>query len=106
MARNAGFGGIGRAKIRDGDNAAKWRLGPHSEYAVFSTYPVRNAPWSDRISQHAMPLSAGTRLGPYEILALIGAGGMGEVYRARDPRMGREVAIKSVRRAVQRPVRA
>src|SRR6266568_2495297 len=41
-----------------------------------------------------MPLSAGTRLGPYEIVALIGAGGMGEVYRARDPRMGREVAIK------------
>jgi eukaryotic-like serine/threonine-protein kinase len=41
-----------------------------------------------------MPLSAGTRLGPYEILARIGAGGMGEVYRARDPRMGREVAIK------------
>ena len=41
-----------------------------------------------------MPLSQGTRLGPYEILALIGAGGMGEVYRARDPRMGREVAIK------------
>src|SRR6267143_1832123 len=41
-----------------------------------------------------MALSAGTRLGPYEILAPIGAGGMGEVYRARDPRMGREVAIK------------
>src|ERR1700686_1163040 len=41
-----------------------------------------------------MPLSAGARLGPYEILAPIGAGGMGEVYRARDPRMGREVAIK------------
>ena len=41
-----------------------------------------------------MPLSPGTRLGPYEILALIGAGGMGKVYRARDPRMGREVAIK------------
>src|SRR5713226_4071889 len=41
-----------------------------------------------------MPLSAGTRLGPYEILAPIGAGGMGEVYRAHDPRMGRDVAIK------------
>src|SRR6266852_8688447 len=41
-----------------------------------------------------MALTAGTRLGPYEILSGIGAGGMGEVYRARDPRMGREVAIK------------
>ena len=41
-----------------------------------------------------MTLSAGTRLGPYEILAPIGAGGMGEVYRAKDPRLGREVAIK------------
>src|SRR5260370_33987805 len=41
-----------------------------------------------------MPLSAGTCLGPYEIDALIGAGGMGEVYRARDPRLNREVAIK------------
>src|SRR5436309_15469055 len=41
-----------------------------------------------------MSLSAGTRLGPYEILTPLGAGGMGEVCRARDPRMGREVAIK------------
>jgi serine/threonine protein kinase len=41
-----------------------------------------------------MPLAPSTRLGPYEIVALIGSGGMGEVYRARDPRMGREVAIK------------
>ena len=42
----------------------------------------------------AMPMTAGTRMGPYEIVAAIGAGGMGEVYRARDARLGREVAIK------------
>src|SRR5215472_1663771 len=39
-------------------------------------------------------LSVGAKLGPYEILAPIGAGGMGEVYRAKDPRLGRDVAIK------------
>ncbi len=41
-----------------------------------------------------MTLAAGTRLGPYEVVAAIGAGGMGEVYRARDTKLGREVAIK------------
>ena len=41
-----------------------------------------------------MSLAAGVRLGPYELLGLIGAGGMGEVYRARDARLDRQVAIK------------
>src|SRR6202047_3892559 len=41
-----------------------------------------------------MPLSLGDKLGPYEIVAPIGKGGMGEVWRARDPRLNRDVAIK------------
>ena len=41
-----------------------------------------------------MALTSGTKLGPYEIVSPLGAGGMGEVYRSRDPRLKREVAIK------------
>src|SRR5688572_399172 len=43
-----------------------------------------------------MPLSSASALGPYEILGLIGSGAMGDVYRARDNRLGREVAVKVI----------
>src|SRR6476620_426547 len=62
---------------------------------------TRSTPTCDPLPNACRPLidfettlTPGSRLGPYEILAPIGAGGMGEVYRAKDPRLGREVAIK------------
>ena len=62
------------------------------EYAVNRdlTFFLIGYTWLNR----HMPLSIGEKLGPYEITAPIGKGGMGEVYRARDTRLNREVAIK------------
>src|SRR5262245_42369613 len=60
----------------------------------FSGPIYREAVGWGKIAQIHMALSAGTRLGPYEIVAPIGSGGMGEVYRAHDSRLERDVAIK------------
>jgi TolB-like protein len=60
---------------------------------------LANPPGS-MIPRGFMPLPAGSRLGPYEILSPLGAGGMGEVYRAKDVRLGREAAIKVLPDAV------
>jgi eukaryotic-like serine/threonine-protein kinase len=53
-----------------------------------------------------MAIATGTRIGPYEIIGWLGAGGMGEVYRARDARLTRDVAIKLVLQAgITKPAR-
>src|SRR5438445_8363542 len=73
--------------------------GPFHPEPLFSSHSVLVNPWAaywDTIDRRdtAMALLAGTRLGPYEIVAPIGAGGMGEVYRAQDSRLERDVAVK------------
>jgi serine/threonine protein kinase len=51
-----------------------------------------------------MPLPTGSKIGPYEIVALLGSGGMGDVYRARDTRLNRHVAIEFVADAIADPL--
>src|SRR5262249_52927268 len=65
-------------------------LAAHERAGSFLEKPVLRS----GVPPAAMQLSSGTRLGVYEVRSLIGAGGMGEVYRARDTRLGRDVAIK------------
>src|ERR1700730_4228314 len=80
------------------NRAGRWsqarRTRPAMERSLFA--PSQRFAKTGLESAHGRPmtLASGARLGPYEVLSPIGAGGMGEVYRARDTRLGREVALK------------
>src|SRR5580704_14702651 len=71
----------------------------HISGSAFS-FPIRCTPYEIESANTLCLWFPGTRLGPYEILAPIRAGGMGEVYRAKDTTLGRDVAIKVLPQAV------
>jgi hypothetical protein len=68
-------------------------------YPGSAAKPSRLEPRYNRASPPRMPIAPGTPVGPYTALAQLGSGGMGEVYRAHDPRLGRNIALKLIRAA-------
>ena len=68
----------------------------HAARAAFSAAPT------NAYNRDAVSIAVGSRLGPYEVISPIGVGGMGEIYRAHDSRLGRHVAIKVLPRSSRR----
>src|SRR6185295_10234260 len=86
MVSSSPVSGLGRSVTRkrcSEANGAPWRV----------EVTCQSAAHLSRVDLRRMSLTAGSRLGSYEVIAPIGAGGMGAVYRARDARLDREVAI-------------
>jgi eukaryotic-like serine/threonine-protein kinase len=79
---------VQRASLRTRHSSS---IGVQASVSFLDNSEHKNEP---KRSVEAMTLVTGTRLGPYEIISPVGAGGMGEVYRARDTRLGRDVAVK------------
>jgi serine/threonine protein kinase/Tol biopolymer transport system component len=101
-AEGAGFHGLGffrhgdnyALRGEDGSQRGKCNSQDQRMAAGGILTGIRDLKWKSRIKPTTMPLSPGTRLGGFEIVAPLGAGGMGEVYRARDFQLDRVVAIK------------